>query len=81
MSVYGRSGITALITVGIGLGLHFLMPLNDKMFVKLIIDGVAVVVVYFTCTFLITFNRQERAHYANIIFEILHIKKRFDENA
>lgn len=79
LSVYGRSGITALITVGIGLGLHFLMPLNDKMFVKLIIDGVAVVVVYFTCTFLITFNRQERAHYANIIFEILHIKKRFSE--
>ena len=80
MSVYGRSGITALITVGVGLGLHFLMPLNDKMFVKLIVDGVAVVVVYFTCTFLITFNRQERAHYANILFEILHIKKRFDEN-
>ena len=79
MSVYGRSGITALITVGVGLGLHFLMPLNDKMFVKLIVDGVAVVVVYFTCTFLITFNRQERAHYANIIFEILHIKKRFSE--
>lgn len=79
LSVYGRSGITALITVGIGLGLHFLMPLNDKMFVKLIIDGVAVIVVYFTCTFLITFNRQERAHYANIIFEILHIKKRFSE--
>ena len=78
-SVYGRAGITALITVGVGLGLHFLMPLNDKMFVKLIVDGVAVIIVYITCTLLITFNGQERRHYMNIIFEILHIKKRFPE--
>lgn len=81
MSVYGKAGLTALITVGIGLLLHFFMPLDDKKFIKLIIDGVAVVVVYFVCTFTITFNKLERRHYTNIIFEILHIKKRFDENA
>ena len=81
MSVYGKAGLTALITVGIGLLLHFFMPLDDKKFIKLIIDGVAVVVVYLTCTFTITFNKQERRHYMNILFEILHIKKRFDENA
>ena len=81
MSVYGKAGLTALITVGIGLLLHFFMPLDDKKFIKLIIDGVVVVVVYLACTFTITFNKQERRHYMNILFEILHIKKRFDENA
>lgn len=81
MSVYGKAGLTALITVGIGLLLHFFMPLDDKKFIKLIIDGVAVVVVYMACTFTITFNKQERRHYMNILFEILHIKKRFDETA
>ena len=79
LAVYGRSGITALITVGVGLLLHFFVPLDAHMIVKLIVDGGIVVVVYIICTLLISFNAQERRHYMNIIFEILHIKKRYVE--
>jgi len=79
LAVYGRSGITALITVGVGLLLHFFVPLDAHMIVKLIVDGSIVVVVYIICTLLISFNAQERHHYMNIIFEILHIKKRYVE--
>ena len=76
---YLKPVLTMVITIGVGLGLHFFVPLDHHMFVKLIIDGVAVVIVYSLCTLLITFDKRERRHYANIIFEILHIKKRFQE--
>ena len=81
ISVYGKAGITALITIGVGLLLHFYMPLDSHMIVKLLVDGIIVVFVYIICTLLITFNKKERRHYMNIVFEILHIKKRFDEDA
>lgn len=79
LTVYGKAGLTALITVGVGLLLHFFVPLNAHMIVKLFVDGGIVVVVYIICTLLISFNAQERRHYMNIIFEILHIKKRYVE--
>lgn len=80
-NAYGRGVITALITVGIGLLLHFFMPqwFEAHMIVKLFVNGGIVVVVYTLCTLFITYSKAERIHYINILFEILHIKKRFVE--
>lgn len=79
LKAFGKGGITLAITVGVGLLLHFFLPLNNHMIVKLFVDGGIVVIVYFVCTFLITFSKAERIHYTNIIFELLHIKKRIPE--
>lgn len=79
LHAYFKPILTMLIAMGVGLALHFFVPLDHHMFAKLIVDGSIVVLVFTVCTLLITFNKKERRHYANIVFEILHIKKRFQE--
>ena len=79
MNAFGKTGVTFLITIYIGLLLHFFVPLNHHMIIKLLINGGIVVVVYLICTLLISFNKAERRHYMNIIFELLHVKKRFPD--
>lgn len=73
---FGTGSITFAITCAVGLGLHFFMPLDHHMVIKLLIDGVAVTVVFFVCSIFITFNKEERANYLRIVAELLHIKKK-----
>lgn len=77
--VYIRGSITVIISFGIGLLCHFFMPI-DNVVIKFLVDGFIFVFIYLICTLFITFNKDERHYYVNIIFEILHIKKRLEVN-
>ena len=73
--VYARSLIAVGISFGVGLLCHFLMPI-ENLPLKFFVDGVVFVILYIICTLFITFTMDERHYYLNVIFEILHIKKR-----
>ena len=73
-SIYVGGGITLAVTITVGLVLHFFMPLNDHMAVKLLVDGVIVVFVYCIYTFYFTFNRKERHNYRDTLIRLLHLK-------
>ena len=45
-SIYFKGGITLIVTLAIGLSLHFFLPLNDRIPIKFLVDGVIVVIVY-----------------------------------
>lgn len=77
--VYIRGLITVIISFGIGLACHFFMPIDD-IIRKFVANGAIFVLVYFICTLFITFTKNERHYYINIVFEILHIKKRLAVN-
>ena len=74
-SVYGRAIFTMVISLAIGLGLHFLnvIPYN---WLKFLVNGFVFVGVYFLCTIFITFNKEERGYYVGVLMELLHIKKK-----
>ena len=76
LKTFGAGAITFAITCGIGLGLHFFLPLDHHMVIKLLIDGVVVVIVFCVCSIYITFNKSERANYLRIFAELLHLKKK-----
>ena len=72
-SIYIGGGITMAATITVGMVLHFFMPLNHRLPVKLVLDGVIIVLVYILYTFYFTFNREERRYYKNIIRRLLHL--------
>ena len=77
--VYIRGSITVIISFGVGLLCHFIMPI-DNVVIKFVVNGSIFVILYLICTLFITFNKDERHYYVNVIFEILHIKKRLEVN-
>lgn len=77
--VYIRGSITVIISFGVGLLCHFFMPI-DNVVIKFVVNGSIFVILYLICTLFITFNKDERHYYVNVIFEILHIKKRLEVN-
>ena len=76
LKTFLRGAITFGITIGVGLGLHFFLPLNHHMVIKLFIDGGAIVLIYIICSIFITFDKEERKNYLTIAAELLHIKKK-----
>ena len=77
--IYIRGGITVAISFGVALLCHFFMPISN-IIGKFMVDGIIFVLLYIICTLFITFTKDERHYYLNIIFEILHIKKRVEVN-
>lgn len=75
--VYLRGLITIAISFGLGLACHFFMPI-ENIIGKFMVNGIIFVITYIFCTLFITFTKNERHYYLNIIFEILHIKKRVE---
>lgn len=65
-----------IISLGVGIGLHFLPILNFSITLKLVVNGVLFVIVYLICTAFITFTHQEREYYVGAVFELLHIKRK-----
>lgn len=77
--IYIRGFITLIISVGIGLTLHYLLPLkpfNGDVRIKFLIIGFAFVISYLICSLFITFTKEERKYYLGVLFELLHIKKK-----
>ena len=72
-SIYIGGGITMAATITVGLVLRFFMPLDYRLPLKLVLDGVIVVLVYILYTFYFTFNREERRYYKNVIRRLLHM--------
>ena len=53
------------------------MPIGlEHVKIKFLVNGVIFVVVYFTMTLFVTFNKQERTYYLNTVLTLLHIKPR-----
>lgn len=77
--VYSRAIISVAISFGVGLLCHFLMPVQDVV-QRFFVNGIVFVLLYIICTLFITFNSDERHYYVNVIFEILHIRKRLAVN-
>ena len=77
--VYSRALISVAISFGVGLLCHFLMPVEDVV-QRFFVNGIIFVILYLICTLFITFNVDERHYYVNVIFEVLHIKKRLTVN-
>ena len=76
-SIYIRGSIGSLIALGVGLGLHFiLIPANFGPGFKMLIIGSSFVIVYLICTALITFKKDERQYYIDMILTLLRIKKK-----
>ncbi len=75
-SIYLRGIITMIISLGVGIGLHYLPILNFSITLKLLVNGVLFVIVYLVCTAFITFNKKEREYYLGAVFELLHIKRK-----
>ncbi len=76
-SIYIRGSIGSLIALAVGLGLHFVLkPLNFGSGTKMVIIGVAFVITYLICTAFITFNKEERKYYIDMILTLLRIKKK-----
>ena len=71
--IYIGGGITMAATITVGMVLHFFMPLNYRMPVKLVLDGIIVVLVYILYTFYFTFNREERRYYKNVIRRLFRL--------
>ncbi len=77
--IYLRGFITLIISAGIGLVLHYFLPLkpfNGDIRIKFLIIGVTFVIVYLLCSLFITFTKEERHYYLGVLFELLHIKKK-----
>ena len=76
-SIYIRGSIGSLISLGVGLGLHFILkPANFGPGFKMVIIGSSFVIVYLICTAFITFNKEERKYYIDMILTLLRIKKK-----
>ena len=75
-SIYLRGVITMIISLGVGIGLHYLPILNFSITLKLLVNGVLFVIVYLVCTVFITFTKKEREYYLGAVFELLHIKRK-----
>ena len=75
-SIYIRGLITVIISLGVGMALHYVEFLNSMNTVKLLFNGVVFVIVYTICTLFITFTKEERQYYLKAIMRIMHIKPR-----
>lgn len=76
-SIYLRGGLASVISLGVGLGLHFLLkPLNFGPGYKMVIIGFSFVITYVLTTIFITFTKEERKYYINSALVLLHIRKK-----
>ena len=76
-TIYLRGGISFLISLGVGLGCHFFMPIGlEHIKVKFVVDGAIFVITYLLCTYFITFKKDERQYYMEVLKRLLHIKKK-----
>ena len=74
-AIYIRGGITMVISIGIGMILHFFLHMEYHMVIQFLIIGVVVVVVYTLCTLFITFKKDERHYYSQALMRIVFKKK------
>ena len=74
-SIYVRGVIALAISVGIGLLMHFYLPVSSVK-IKFLVNGFTFVLIHIICTLFITFTKDERQYYLGVLFELLHIKKR-----
>ena len=75
-TIYIRGLITMVISLGVGLGLHYLNILNFNNTLKFLVNGVIFVIVYTICTLFITFKKEERKYYVAAMLKLMHIKSR-----
>ena len=74
-TVFGRGGVTLIISLGAGFALHLLPILDFNNTLKFFVNGVLFVIIYTICTIFITFTKEERQYYVGAVLELLHIKK------
>ena len=75
-TVYIRGAITTVISLGVGLLLHYIVPLyHGDVKYKLFFNGIVFVLVYSLCTLFITFKKNERLYFIDIILRLLKIRK------
>ena len=73
--IYIRGFITVALSFGLALICHFFLPINN-LYLKFFVEGVAFVLSYIVLAFTVLFTKTERKYYLDVLFEILHIKKK-----
>lgn len=73
--IYIRGFITVAISFGLALLCYFFLPIKN-LYLKFFIEGIMFVVSYIVLAFTVLFTKNERRYYLDVLFEILHIKKK-----
>jgi len=83
VKLYIRGGITIAVSLAASLGLKYCLSHYVDAFAGesgekflVIVVGAAFVIIYFICTFLITFNLEERYYYKYQLAKLLHLKNK-----
>ena len=75
--IFIRGGITIIISLGVGLLCHFFMPIGlEHIKIKFLVNGIIFVITYVLCTYFITFTKDERTYYFEVVRRLLHLKKK-----